>query len=441
MRKIFTIISLSFLFCFYILGQDIGTAIKNDAASLWTMAPDTFKTSFGSPEIYKWESALKNVLIYRSKGADTKLLFFEQEISKADFKFKSKQLQAISLTLAKSDDLSDKKTYLEHVANLKEQIAKLSKIGSSKERKRKTRGAYRCTYSWRPPEYYISLKSSYTNNSKKTFKAGTIKFSIFRRVAFSAPDKEDEISQETSTGASYEDAIKAINSKISTTDKGDRYLSVPMLIDGTPEECIVSSVKRIYLYNKKKMPAKFWAEVKKKLRLKAKSSKALQRIFNDISREVDCRTKRLITVRDFDDFNAIISFVRRYNKQAKKDKKSKIDPFKINSLNKLVRVMDEEILLKIRNNAKNIANFKDKVCKEIDAEKPVIWVVFIGIIKENPKTLISAGGHVRLIIGYNSKTNEVIYSDSWGKGHERKKMSWEKAWAMTLSAVELTIKK
>ncbi|MFT5131040.1 MAG: hypothetical protein ACI8W8_004674 [Rhodothermales bacterium] len=38
---------------------------------------------------------------------------------------------------------------------------------------------------------------------------------------------------------------------------------------------------------------------------------------------------------------------------------------------------------------------------------------------------------MRLIIGYNAKANQLIYSDSWGTGHEFKRMSMEDAWAIT----------
>ena len=38
---------------------------------------------------------------------------------------------------------------------------------------------------------------------------------------------------------------------------------------------------------------------------------------------------------------------------------------------------------------------------------------------------------MRLIIGYNSKKKELIYSDSWGHGHGKKKMDAGKAFSMT----------
>ena len=42
-----------------------------------------------------------------------------------------------------------------------------------------------------------------------------------------------------------------------------------------------------------------------------------------------------------------------------------------------------------------------------------------------------AFGHMRLIVGYNQKTHEILYSDSWGPNHALKRMPETQAWAMT----------
>ena len=68
----------------------------------------------------------------------------------------------------------------------------------------------------------------------------------------------------------------------------------------------------------------------------------------------------------------------------------------------------------------------------IDRADPVIWGVQLGLVPE-PGIPQSRGGHKRLIIGYNSKTSEVLYTDSWGPGHELKRMKMKDAWAITFS--------
>lgn len=43
-----------------------------------------------------------------------------------------------------------------------------------------------------------------------------------------------------------------------------------------------------------------------------------------------------------------------------------------------------------------------------------------------------SGGHMRLIIGYDPAEKTIFYTDSWGPGHEMKKMSLEEAWTVTM---------
>lgn len=52
---------------------------------------------------------------------------------------------------------------------------------------------------------------------------------------------------------------------------------------------------------------------------------------------------------------------------------------------------------------------------------PLLWSLELGKYREepdlNPQT---SGGHMRIIIGYNEKSEKIIFSDSWGEGHEFK---------------------
>ena len=65
---------------------------------------------------------------------------------------------------------------------------------------------------------------------------------------------------------------------------------------------------------------------------------------------------------------------------------------------------------------------------------PLVWGVMVGLYPEAPPLHVrGAFGHVRLIVGQNTKTDEILYSDTWGPGHECKRMPTSDAWAMTVS--------
>ena len=76
--------------------------------------------------------------------------------------------------------------------------------------------------------------------------------------------------------------------------------------------------------------------------------------------------------------------------------------------------------------------FRTLVRKHIDEGIPLFWGVALGLHPESPDLTPQDGGyHMRLITGYHSKSGDVIFTDSWGAGHERKEMDLEYAFAAT----------
>ena len=80
---------------------------------------------------------------------------------------------------------------------------------------------------------------------------------------------------------------------------------------------------------------------------------------------------------------------------------------------------------------------RDKFAREIhqhvDQGIPLLWALTLGLYPEEPSIAQQVGGgHMRMIIGYNDKTGQVLFSDSWGTGHELKKMSMDHAFKATM---------
>lgn len=82
------------------------------------------------------------------------------------------------------------------------------------------------------------------------------------------------------------------------------------------------------------------------------------------------------------------------------------------------------------------ANLKAAVSKYVNSGAPLAWAVYVGMVDEHPE-VHGHGGHLRLIIGLNERTSEILYSDTWGPGHELKRMSLSDAWAITLGLYTL----
>lgn len=76
--------------------------------------------------------------------------------------------------------------------------------------------------------------------------------------------------------------------------------------------------------------------------------------------------------------------------------------------------------------------FLKEIHSYVDSGLPLLWALELGKYPEvpqlNPQT---AGGHMRIIIGYNDKTEEIIFSDSWGAHHESKRMKMSDSYKTT----------
>jgi len=75
--------------------------------------------------------------------------------------------------------------------------------------------------------------------------------------------------------------------------------------------------------------------------------------------------------------------------------------------------------------------FKSNIKKNIDKGIPIVWGLFLGVVPENGKTPQSRGGHMRLIIGYNADQSKLVFTDTWGAGHEFKTINSDDAWIVT----------
>ncbi len=65
---------------------------------------------------------------------------------------------------------------------------------------------------------------------------------------------------------------------------------------------------------------------------------------------------------------------------------------------------------------------------------PLLWALELGRFPEVPANAAQAGGgHMRLILGCNTGKDELIFTDSWGAGHEMKRMKLSDAYRATLA--------
>ncbi len=140
-------------------------------------------------------------------------------------------------------------------------------------------------------------------------------------------------------------------------------------------------------------------------------------------------------ISDVDSIRDLEKIIQRYNSTAKRMKRKRIRLVADSEYVYLDRTFAQMELpvfraYKMKYEQREFREFKRDIHERVDKGLPLVWCVVLGVIPDRSAPQ-AAGGHMRLIIGYNDTTGSVIYSDSWGAAHEFKTMSYEDAWTIT----------
>jgi len=417
---------------------NIADFLNKGGKTVWTTSPANFQKKNGSKYMYRWNSARKKSLHYAANRRRTSLYFSDWQITEADFNFKNNQLNSISLNIYNKSCRTNKcfaenkNVFLKFLKKLRRSITTLCKNKHSKISTKLINSARCQSCFWNTPSAYIVLKWSYDGSHQENFIAHYATVYIYKdKLTF------NEVSRSKVAVTSPSD----LKSRIKTNKNGDQYLQVPMVDQGKRGYCVVACAERILKYYNVNIDQHILAQA-------ANTSNRGTR-----TTEIESSMKRVgakcsFHVKEISEYSPLIGnvnilkFIKKYNRYAKRTGKKVIKVSRVRSYRQLFAMMDEETLVKTKINydKSGFKKFKKKVKVTIDSGMPVLWGVTLGMVKEG-RLPQNVGGHMRLITGYNPKTDEMIYSDSWGKGHDFKKISWGKAWAMTNMAYVFIPKK
>jgi hypothetical protein len=214
-------------------------------------------------------------------------------------------------------------------------------------------------------------------------------------------------------------------------DNGDVYLEgIPMVDQGEKGYCAVATTERVVRY--------YGLDVDQHEMASIANTGTMGTSMEEMEEALKRATGKLSvkTTKQFElEFRQFQQDVRTYNQIAKRQgEKEFIYERKVAIVSPLSfwAQVKPEIFLKMKTEQTGFERFNAKIAENIDQGIPVCWALQLGMFKETgiPQT---RGGHMRLIIGYNKKTGELLYSDSWGKGHELKRMPSGHAWCMTMA--------
>jgi hypothetical protein len=240
---------------------------------------------------------------------------------------------------------------------------------------------------------------------------------------------------------------RTIKENVTRGASGDVSIgNVPMVDQGQKGYCAAASSERVLRYYGLEVDQHQIAQLANTAAEGGTTLEGMAKAISKIGRQFQLDKKDLISPDTDVSFEKSdhVKLIEQYNAVAKKRKASLID-WETYTQNHTVdlpaiwRAMDPAIVLAARSGQKQaMGQFSKNVKTYADQGVPLLWSCLVGMYPEEPPLgQEGAFGHVRLIIGYNDKTGEILYSDSWGPSHALKRLPLDKAWAMTKGLIVL----
>ena len=217
-------------------------------------------------------------------------------------------------------------------------------------------------------------------------------------------------------------------------DGTERLPNIPMVDQGHKGYCVTAATERILRYYDVEVDQNELAQIANADAARGTNPDvmfdALKRLASRF--RVQVITEYRITYSDFvrevSDYNRVV----RTNPKLPGATPIQLPAGSIN-YGAICRQMNGALLLeaKTKFNPAYMTTFEKNVQSHIERGLPLLWSVQLGLLPEEKLTPQAHGGHMRLIVGLNPKTHEIYYSDTWGLGHELKKMPLANAWTIT----------
>ena len=295
-------------------------------------------------------------------------------------------------------------------AKLKEMLAQIAskiepgfRFGSVDKIKLPT-GGYKYTKKWTNLDPSAELTWGVNGAKAKDMVAQFIRLTIYPKAEKRARD----ILRSSPKGISK----KKIKDNVTKNSEGDVWIqNVPMVDQGQKGYCAAAVAERVMRYYGHKVDEH---EIAQLAGTEARGGTSTRRMVE---------TVRLMGSKYHLAFQEVVSMngslrdiekeIEMYNKAAKSEKEPEINMHNFVSgsvihVGKIKEAMKPKVIKKMRMKDSRYKKFLSSVETQVNQGVPVIWGVTIGIFPE-PGLPQSMGGHMRLIIGYNKKTKEILY--------------------------------
>lgn len=389
----------------------------------WARTPEEllpYLTTFD----FEWTSADKN----EARSISPRLKVGTQAVSETLVRLKEGKASSLILLYYSRGNSGDvnKRVFEEKLKAISDDLTAIAKV-QPVERGRAVGSAVRTEgLIWNTPETQYTLEWS----GGKDPSTGMFRAEFIRLTILPAVKEQRAIGAATPSSYANRDAVKRFvgKDKIERLPDGTvRLTGIPMVDQGEKGYCVVATTERVMRYYGAEVNQDELAQIANS---DAKEGTSVSAMVNSLRKLTSRLGVKIKTIYSWD-ITEIIDIIKDYNREAKKAKIAEIHTGNMIDVQELLSKVDPKVYREVRlKKTTDFGKFQREIARSIDEGIPLLWSVNLGLVPEKNIPQY-AGGHMRLIIGYDPKKNEILYSDSWGYGHEEKRMSFEDAWTIT----------
>jgi hypothetical protein len=298
-------------------------------------------------------------------------------------------------------------------------ISKLLKKNQPIQSKRKLNGSNVQQLVWRTSSFDMALRWCMTDETTE-----------YITIQIDERNKIQDLRDDIKTDVKAQELLRQVKKEVG----GTRWIDVPMVDQGQKGYCVVAVLERMMKYYNSSIDQHIIAQLMASDPSHGTDIQSGIAALKSSEHKLKIRIKELYANKAFQTVQEFENMLGDYNKAAKKAGQQKIDlQGARNGGMHLVSVLgkvEKETYIRMRQKERpGPERFFITVKDSIDRGVPLMWMVLIlpGELREQPMASL----HARLINGYNPYTKEIIYTDSWGSGHEKKSMKLEEAWAIS----------
>jgi hypothetical protein len=404
-----------------------------DDAKLFDCSDKDFMAKSG--KVFTWSSDKKDEAVYAIAPKRPQLKFFDVPVTEARFSFKDSKLAAFSLTLYNRGDVGDfDQEGLNKLVSTVE--SKISTWAGGKptplKKTRLTSDSEVEAQVWVKEPLALTLKWSYTGRSRKDFKAE------YLRVFGESFDPADDPRKQKNAIGDMRGGMamaKDLPANVARDGSAVHIGGIPMIDQGGKGYCAAATIARVLRYYKLDVTQHDVAQIAGTDATFGTSAKSMMDGMRKVTTRYGVKVRELCKPDEIKTVFEMERYLKRYNSFAKKNGGATVALVEDGNtvyVDKTIERFDKKlrVKMKVETEKNDFKTFQRNIKTNIDKGLPLLWCLELGIVPE-PEIPQAKGFHMRLITGYDDAKREITYTDSWGAGHEAKKMSYENAFGIT----------